>query len=166
MNIKNITKIVFALAIVTTTGILISAGLSNSAVYAQNSNFNAKLSGQEEVPPTQSEATGMAEFTASGESVSYTVNASNIQGVTAGHVHSAEKGKNGEVVVTLFKFDSAQNQVSENGTITADQLEGPMKGKTVSDLQYAMKNGTTYVNIHTEKNPNGEIRGQIMSSTP
>jgi hypothetical protein len=27
-----------------------------------------------------------------------------------------------------------------------------------------MTNGETYVNIHTEKNPNGEIRGQITSS--
>lgn len=48
----------------------------------------------------------MAEFMPSGVSVSYTVNAINIQGVTAGHIHSAEKGKNGEVVVTLLKFDS------------------------------------------------------------
>jgi hypothetical protein len=27
-----------------------------------------------------------------------------------------------------------------------------------------MSNGETYVNIHTEQNPNGEIRGQITSS--
>ena len=92
-NIKKITIIAFALAIVTTMGILNSASLSESAVYAQNSNFNAKLPGREEVPPTQSEATDIAEFTASGESVSYTVNAHNIQGITAGHIHNAEKCK-------------------------------------------------------------------------
>lgn len=166
MNAKNITKVIFALAIVTATGILMSSRLINSAAYAQNTKFNAKLSGEEEVPPSESKATGVAEVTPSGESVSYTVNATNIQGVTAGHIHSAEKGANGEVVVTLFKFDSAQNQVSENGTITADKLEGPMSGKTISDLQNAMRNGTTYVNIHTEQNPNGGIRGQIMSTTP
>ncbi len=108
----------------------------------------------------------MAQFMPSGESVSYTVNASNIQGVTAGHIHSGEKGQNGEVVVTLFKYDSPQNQVSESGTITADKLQGPMQGKQIADLANAMNNGSTYVNIHTEQNPNGEIRGQIMSSTP
>ncbi len=40
-----------------------------------------------------------------------------------------------------------------------------MQGKQISDLANAMKNGTTYVNTHTEQNPNGEIRGQIMSPT-
>jgi hypothetical protein len=40
-----------------------------------------------------------------------------------------------------------------------------MAGKKISDLTTAMKNGWTYVNIHTEKNPNGEIRGQISSSS-
>jgi hypothetical protein len=44
-NIKKITKIAFALAIVTTRSILNSAGSTDSAVNAQNSNFNAKLSG-------------------------------------------------------------------------------------------------------------------------
>ncbi len=165
MDIKINTAIVFTIAIILATGIVISSSL-NSSAFAQNTKFNAKLSGQEEVSPTESKATGMAEFTPSGESVSYNVNATNIQGVTAGHIHSAEKGANGEVVVTLFQFDSAQNQVSENGTITADKLEGPMKGKTISDLQNAMNNATTYVNIHTQQNPNGEIRGQIMRSTP
>ena len=32
----------------------------------------------------------------------------------------------------------------------------------VSDLLDAFNEGNTYTNIHTEKNPNGEIRGQII----
>jgi CHRD domain len=119
------------------------------------------LTGSEEVPPVQTEATGIAEFMPMGmDSVDYSVNATNIEGVTAGHIHFGAKGENGPVVVTLFKYDTPTNEVSENGTITADKLEGPMAGKQISDLAAAGNNGTLYVNVHTEQNPNGEIRGQ------
>jgi hypothetical protein len=39
-----------------------------------------------------------------------------------------------------------------------------MQGKTMPDLMAVMKNGSTYANFHTEQNPNGEIRGQLMGS--
>ena len=55
-----------------------------------NTKFNAKLPGQKDLPPTGSEATGVAEFTPSGESVSCNVNAANIHGVTTKHIHGAE----------------------------------------------------------------------------
>ena len=139
----------------------ITSGLTNSVV-AQEQKFVATLSGQEEVPPTNSQATGMADFTITGENAEYSVNASNIQGVTAGHIHSGGQGENGPIVVTLFKNDSPTNEVSETGSITVDKLEGPMAGKQLTDLA-AMSNGETYVNIHTEQNPN-KIRGQITSS--
>jgi hypothetical protein len=40
-----------------------------------------------------------------------------------------------------------------------------MTGKQLTDLATAMSNGETYVNVHTEQNPDGEIRGQISSNT-
>jgi hypothetical protein len=40
-----------------------------------------------------------------------------------------------------------------------------LAGKQLSDLADLMKNGVTYVNIHTQQNQNGEIRGQIMSGS-
>ena len=153
--------IVAALA---TTGI-ITIGLPNLVFAQGEQKFAATLSAQEEVPPTNSQATGMAEFTVMGDNVQYSVNASNIQSVTAGHIHSGKQGENGPIVVTLFNYDSPMNQVAEQGSITADKLEGPMAGKQLSDLATAMSNGETYVNVHTEQNPNGEIRGQIMSSS-
>jgi hypothetical protein len=142
-------------------GIITTNDLTSSA-FAQDQKFTATLSGQEEVPPTNSQATGMAEFTVMGDNVEYTVNASGMQGVTAGHIHSGKQGENGPVVVTLFKNDTPTNEVSETGSITPDKLEGPMAGKQLTDLASAMNNGDTYVNVHTEQNPNGEIRGQIM----
>ena len=101
----------------------------------------------------------MVEVTEGLDSIAYSINATNIEGVTAGHVHLGAPGENGPIVVTLFKYDTPINEVSENGTITADNLEGPMAGKQISDLISAGNNLTLYVNVHTEQNPNGEIRG-------
>jgi hypothetical protein len=138
--------------------IMATGGGSPNSVFAQQPlKFVMNLSGSEEVPPVQTEATGVAEIIPGVDSISYNINATNIEGVTAGHIHLGAKGENGPIVVTLFNYDTPMNEVSENGTITADNLEGPYAGKQISEIP-----GTTplYVNIHTEQNPNGEIRGQ------
>ena len=73
----------------------------------------------------------MAEFIPiipNNETFDFNVNATNIQGVTQGHIHSGIHGVKSRVVVTLFNFTSTQNEVSENGTISASNLEGLMQG--------------------------------------
>jgi CHRD domain len=168
-NKSGITKeyIKIATMVVIFTALALSSYGLTSLVSAQRPmTVTLNLTGGEEVPPVQTEATGAAEFIVGGtDSIPYTINATNIEGATAGHVHLGAKGENGPVVVTLFKYDTPMNEVSENGTITADKLEGPMAGKQISDLTAAGANGTLYVNIHTEKNPNGEIRGQGQNPT-
>src|SRR5215207_3314072 len=149
IKVRAMFAIVAALA---TTGI-ITIGLPNLVFAQGEQKFAATLSAQEEVPPTNSQATGMAEFTVMGDNVQYSVNASNIQSVTAGHIHSGKQGENGPIVVTLFKYDSPMNQVAEQGSITADKLEGPMAGKQLSDLATAMSNGETYVMYILSKIP-------------
>ena len=149
--------VVVALA---TVMIAITYGLTEP-VFAQGPpKFVINLTGSEEVPPVQTKATGVFELSPASDSIGYTINATDIEGATAGHVHLGKKGENGPIVVTLFKYDSPMNEVSENGTITADKLEGPMAGKQISDLAATGGNGSLYINIHTELNPKGEIRGQ------
>ena len=134
--------------------------------YATVAGFNVELSGNEEVPPVQTDATGSAEFTAPHfDNIGYSVDVSNIDKVTAAHIHSGKIGENGPIVVTLFKAETPSTEpINGNlasGNITNANLEGPMAGKTVIDLTKSMELGETYVNVHTEENPNGEIRGQI-----
>ncbi len=164
---NNIPTAVVLTVVVAAIGIVTIATSFNldTQVFAKHE-LNGTLSGQQEVPPVDTTATGAAEFLPvlpSNETIDFSVNATGIEGVTAGHIHSGMEGENGPVVVTLFQFDPAQNEVTEQGTITADMLEGAMEGMGISDLLTAMKNGSTYVNIHTEQNPDGEIRGQITS---
>jgi CHRD domain len=163
-NKSGVTKVyttIVTMVVIFTALTLSPFGLTSLAFAQGPPTIVVNLTGSEEVPPVQTEATGIAEFIPMGmDSVDYSVNATNIQGVTAGHIHLGAKGENGPVVVTLFKYDTPMNEVSENGTITADKLEGPLAGKQISDLATAGGNGTLYVNVHTEQNPNGEIRGQ------
>jgi hypothetical protein len=130
-----------------------------------NVEYSTVLSGDQEVPPVNTQATGIADFSLSndGDSIDYTITATDIEAVTAGHIHFGIEGQNGPVVVTLFEFDLPQNEVSESGTISADDLYGPLEGMQISDLVDTFNDGNAYANIHTEQNPNGEIRGQIIS---
>ena len=119
-----------AAAILVTVMITASTDGLTELVFAQAPpKFAINLTGSQEVPPVQTKATGIIEISLNPDSIRYTINATNIDGVTAGHIHLGKKGENGPVVVTLFKYDSPKNKVSENGTITADKLEGPMAGK-------------------------------------
>lgn len=165
MRIKNITGLFLALGLVLGSAFALSSITGTSTVFA-NHDFSANLTGQEEVPPVDTQATAEVIFVPiapANETIEYYLNSTNISGVTQGHIHSGEKGVNGPVVVTLFNYNNTQDGVSENGTISSSNLEGPLQGKAVADLISAMKNSTTYVNFHTEQNPEGEIRGQLNS---
>ena len=135
--------------------------------YATVAGFNVQLSGNEEVPPVQTDATGSAKFTAPHfDNIGYSVNISNMDKVTAAHIHNGKQGENGPILVTLFKAETPSSEpINGNlasGNITNANLEGPMAGKTVMDLTKSMELGETYVNVHSEEHPNGEIRGQIQ----
>ncbi|MGB8164498.1 MAG: CHRD domain-containing protein [Nitrososphaeraceae archaeon] len=45
------------------------------------------------------------------------------------------------------------------GGVTADDLQGQLKDKSLKDLYKSMVDGRIYVTVHTEDFPHGEIRG-------
>ena len=162
----NIKMVIPMIVLVLGSAIALSSVSGASVVFA-NHEFATNLTGKQEVPPMDTQATGEAVFVPDlprNETIDFWANATGIQAATMGHIHSGAQGENGPVIVTLFEFDSPQDNVTESGTIAANNLEGQMQGKTIPDLITAMKNGSMYVNFHTEKNSNGEIRGQIMST--
>ena len=140
------------------------------SVSAQSRNFRAHLSGGEEVPPSETRAQGQAIFQISkdGTVLHYKLIVTNIENVTMAHIHLAPAGANGPVVAWLYPsappaqlIPGRSNGPLAQGTITADDLVGPLKDLPLADLLEAIEAGNAYVNVHTSQFPGGEIRGQI-----
>jgi hypothetical protein len=146
--------------------------LLNTVKAQEGQSFSATLSGSDEVPPTESNSTGTAKFQVNenNSQVSYWVNITGIKKVNQAHIHNGSTGENGDIVVTLSKGKSAKGndrppQIGFAGNITKDDLQGPLKDKDISDLVSLMSAGNAYVNVHTDKYPDGAIRGQVTGAS-
>src|ERR1700745_385547 len=112
--------------------------------------MKATLDGKSEVPANTSAGTGSADldYDAASKKLSWKVTYSGLSGpATAAHFHGpAEAGKNAGVAVAI----------PHAGT-------SPAEGSaTLTDAQAAdFVAGKYYVNVHTQANPGGEIRGQV-----
>jgi hypothetical protein len=166
IKIKSIAIGIVAIGILCVITIGTSPLTLQVAAQESEQKFTAKLSGKEEVPPNGSPSTGFAWVKITDDKIRYEVNVTDMDKVNAAHIHLAEAGKNGPVVLTLFKGGPTEqvNGTLGEANVTASNLEGPMKGKDVTDLVTAIKNGTMYVNVHTTDFPDGEIRGQLLDA--
>jgi hypothetical protein len=171
------TKKISSVAGIATTAVMLilvavlaaAAATMTISSYAQPipSTFHAILEGDEEVPPVDSDAKGAAIFRTNndGTELNYRLIVANIENVTAAHIHLAPRGENGDIVSFLFSpeepTEGRTNGILAEGTITSEDLVGPLEGSTLSELIDEIEAGNTYVNVHTVEHPSGEIRGQI-----
>jgi hypothetical protein len=154
------------------------AALGTASAQSTPTNFVAHVDGSEEVPVRDTAGVGQAVFqlNPAGTELRYRLIASNIHNVTAAHIHLGVAGVNGPVVAFLFgnvaPAGGRTDGVLGEGTITSASLVGPLAGMSLSVLIAAMRDGGTYVNVHTNDGvaptntgpgdfPGGEIRGQI-----
>jgi hypothetical protein len=103
--------------------------------------------------PTPQGASGSGRFTATvtGTTIRWRMTFTRMTGpVGAAHIHSALAGR-----------ANPAPAVSLCGPCTSGQ-SGTAKASAA--VMKKILGGATYVNLHTEKNPGGEIRGQIASS--
>jgi hypothetical protein len=127
--------------------------------------LNAVLSGAQEVPPVVSAATGTATVTidAARTSINVTLTAQGFATpVTASHIHFGPAGANGSVIFSLFAapglFPATLTRNLTSADFTPDAANGII---TFADAVNAILNGSTYINVHTQANLGGEIRGQL-----
>ncbi len=118
-----------------------------SPVMAEMLDFKTDLKGTEEVPPNDSAATGTADVKVdtAAKQITWTATHSGLSGdPTAAHFHGpAAPGENAPPVIDITgKIESGSAELTD---------------AQLADLQA----GKLYLNIHTAKFPDGEIRGQI-----
>jgi hypothetical protein len=150
---------------------LLAIALLTSTAFANGrQTYVAHLSGGEEVPSADTNATGQAIFRLSkdGDSLYYKLIVANIENVTMAHIHLAPAGVNGPVVVWLYPsappaqlIPGRTNGILMEGTITEANLVGLLAGQSLADLIANIEAGNAYVNVHTSQYPGGEIRGQV-----
>ena len=133
--------------------VFVTLALATSVAFAGAAfaeKFKATLDGKSEVPATTSTGTGTADidYDAATKKLSWKLTYTGLTGpAKAAHFHGpAEPGKNAGVEVAI-------------PGATSSPAEG---SATLTDAQAAdLTGGKLYVNVHTEANPGGEIRGQV-----
>jgi len=120
-----------------------------SAAQAEMIKFTADLTGAAQVPPADSAATGTVEVTLDTEAktVAWVVTTEGLSGEpTASHIHgpAAATESAGPVIDTMATLEGS----------------APITDEQITDLT----GGMYYYNVHTEKFPDGEIRGQLMAA--
>ena len=106
------------------------------------------LSGSNSVPSVYTSAAGTGSVTVGRDrSVSAKITVTGMT-ATAAHIHEGAAGTNGPVIVPF--------------TMAGDNTFVAAPGAKMTEAQYeAWKAGKTYVNVHSAKNPGGEIRVQL-----
>jgi hypothetical protein len=114
------------------------------------------LSADQEVPPTTSKGSGTADvsYDKDSKTLTFTVNYKDLTSApNMAHIHGpAPRGVNAGVVHDLSGKLPKEASGSFSDTVKVD-------GNTIKED--SLLAGRYYFNIHTPKNPGGEIRGQI-----
>lgn len=141
--------------------------LAAAPASAQTFTLTANLHGGNETPTVVvTGAFGNATVTVdmTNRTVTWVVDVFNLpSGVSAGHIHVGAVGAGGPTVVNFVVPTPASNDFRVAGTMRDSEFTlRPEQGiRSADDFFQAILGGNTYVNIHSQVNGGGEIRGQL-----
>jgi hypothetical protein len=173
--------------IVLAVGVLLTAAAAGTGVAVSDdgaagsnigNSLQVRLSGYQEDPLALS-TTGAGEFRAQvsedQQEISFELSYQDLEGsITQAHIHLGGRAQSGGVSVFLCTnlgngpvgtqlCPAAPATVS--GVLRPADVVGPagqgIAAGEFAELIAAIRNGTTYVNVHTAKYPGGEIRAQL-----
>jgi hypothetical protein len=162
-------KVLVALLVVATVGVVAAVAV------ASHGGFHADMKGYEEVPAVSTTGTGTFEATLAtvrGDvAIRYVLEYSGLEGTAmASHIHFGQPDVNGGVSAFLCgggdkpacPASGVVRGVVDRADIIGPEGQGIAPGE-IEELIAAMEAEMTYVNVHTDKHPGGEIRGQFAS---
>jgi CHRD domain len=127
---------------------VLAAGLfAVTPAFAEVLEYNVTLNGASQSPPVDTKATGTADVKVDtdAKTITWTTKTSGLSGpATAAHFHGpAAAGANAAPEIDISK--------------NIDSGSAPITDAQIADV----KAGKVYLNVHTAKYPDGEIRGQL-----
>ena len=132
-------------------------------------NFNVSLSGDNEVPPVETDTSGTAilhvDQNLSEIRLKLNVRSGEAAlGAAGAHFHCAPAGANGPVVAFIAgSFPPGYDGAFElRATLTDASIINPACGATIMELVGSMLDGNVYLNVHSTAHPGGVIRGQVQ----
>jgi hypothetical protein len=141
----------FGIAAVALLALAVTASALAAATKKPTYSYKATMTPGQEVPkpkaPAKAGGTFKATVTENGakRSIVWSLTFHNLSGAAvAAHIHLGKPGKTGDPILTLC--GPCKSGMSGHASISTD----------VGD---ALEKGKAYVNVHTPKNPAGEIRG-------
>ena len=153
------------------------------AVAQDGGGATTRLRGFDEVPALSTPGGGRFHADLGGGEIAFELSYFHLKGnVTQAHLHMAQRGVNGGIVVFLCSNlgngpagtpacpadGTAAEPAVVSGVRTADDVVGPAQppGQGIAagemgEVLRALRAGVVYVNVHTDLFPGGEIRGQL-----
>jgi hypothetical protein len=87
---------------------MLVATTSWNFIYADGERFRAKLDGDHQVPPVNSNGIAVAKFKVENDTITYDINVTGISDATGAHLQTGgKKDSNGAVIVDLLKAGKA-----------------------------------------------------------
>ena len=160
-------------------GLALAAPVGATGRHHDDNSVEATLRSYSEVPAVSSVARGRfkAWLDTASNSIRYELTYSGLEApVRMAHIHFGQRGVNGGIMLWLCQTTNFADPTNGSptcpqsgtvsGTLFANNVVGGAAAQGVAAAEFAefvaaIRAGASYVNVHTDKFPGGEIRGQL-----
>ena len=148
------------------TALLVAGATTAPRAQGRTQTLVAVLSGGSEAPAVvNTGAHGKAVITIDPDSgeVTWVIDVFNYPtGLTASHIHVGAAGTAGPVIIDFAPTNLGVSGPFRLSGSTRSFIARPAQGiRSMEEMMIAIAAGNAYVNVHSQANPGGEIRGQL-----